>query len=124
MKERFEAKWLGRLGPGIGDKKDANIMNRIVRWIDRGIELEADPRHAEIIVGMLGLKQSNAVTTPGVKEESAGGEEKLEGRDASKYRAMTARGNYLAQDRSDIGYEVKELSCGMASPTKRGLGEA
>ena len=34
--------------------------------------MEADPRRAEIIVGMLGLKRSNSVTTPGVKEEPVG----------------------------------------------------
>ena len=32
------------------------------------------------------------------------------------YRGMTARGIYLAQDRTDIGYAVKELSRRMAEP--------
>jgi hypothetical protein len=31
---------------------------------------------------------------------------------------MVARGNYLAQDRCDIQYAVKELSRGMQNPTK------
>ena len=30
---------------------------------------------------------------------------------------MTARGNYLSQDRSDVQFAVKELSRGMSSPT-------
>ena len=33
------------------------------------------------------------------------------------YRAMTARANYMSQDRSDVQFAVKELSRGMASPT-------
>ena len=37
--------------------------------------------------------------------------------DATQHRALTARGNYLAQDRSDIQYAIKELSRGMATPT-------
>ena len=32
------------------------------------------------------------------------------------YRALVARANYLAQDRSDIGFAVKELSRYMAKP--------
>ena len=38
-------------------------------------------------------------------------------RDALLYRAIVARANYLAQDRFDIAYAVKELSRGMSSPT-------
>ena len=37
-------------------------------------------------------------------------EDKLQlvGRDASAYRALTARANYLMQDRSEIQYATKE----------------
>ena len=41
LKERFEAKWLGRLGPGVGDKQELSILNRIVRWAERGIEMDS-----------------------------------------------------------------------------------
>ena len=33
------------------------------------------------------------------------------------YRALVARANYLAQDRVDIGYPVKELCRKMSKPT-------
>ena len=36
---------------------------------------------------------------------------------ASKYRAITARANYLSQARTDIQYAVKELSRAMSKPT-------
>jgi hypothetical protein len=36
--------------------------------------------------------------------------------DASMYRSVVARANYLSQDRSDIRYAVKELSRGMSTP--------
>ena len=42
-----------------GDKADVQevkILNKIIRWTDRGIELEADPQHAEIVVRELGLE--------------------------------------------------------------------
>ena len=41
----------------------------------------------------------------------------LDDRNATKYRAIVARGNYLSQDRSDIQFATKELSRAMARPT-------
>ena len=43
----------------------------------------------------------------------------LLGPDAAMYRAMTARANYLAQDRSDIQFAVKELCSKMSKPNSR-----
>ena len=43
----------------------------------------------------------------------------LESHDATMYRAIVARGIYLAQDRSDIAFAVKELSRRMSSPDTR-----
>ena len=47
--------------------------------------------------------------------------EPLNAKDAQKYRALTARANYLAQDRMDIQYATKEVCRGMCSPTKGDL---
>lgn len=43
----------------------------------------------------------------------------MEGREASRYRALTARANYVAQDRSDIKFPVKELSRKMSRPQRK-----
>ena len=72
---------------------------------------EADQRHAEIIVKELALEGNRVKSeVPGEKvtmnEED---EEELPAGDAKKYQALVARANYLAQDRSDIQYSVKEL---------------
>ncbi len=40
----------------------------------------------------------------------------LEKKDASTYRALAARANYLAQDRPDIQFAVKEIARRMATP--------
>ena len=40
------------------------------------------------------------------------------GKKATVYRALVARGNYLAQDRSDIGFAVKELCRSMSDPSE------
>ena len=51
-------------------------MNKIVRWTPAGIELEADPRHAEIVIRELGLEQAKPVTTPGAKPPKEDQEER------------------------------------------------
>ena len=86
----------------------------------RKITYEADQRHAEIIVNQLGLENSvKTLTTPGRREGTEGDEMELTGEEVTKYRAMTARANYLAQDRSDIQFSVKEL-CRKASDPRSG----
>jgi len=113
--KRFEVKHRGRLGPQLKDDKSIRILNRIVEWTDEGIIYEADQRHADIIIDQLGLKATDkSLVTPSVKSA-----DRVEGEDdeielipveATLYRAMTARGMYMAQDRSDVQYAVKELS--------------
>ena len=47
LKKQYELKEKYRLGPAPTDHKEAVILNRIVRWTDKGLEYEADPRQAE-----------------------------------------------------------------------------
>ena len=49
------------------DVREVKILNQIIRWTDSGVELEADPRHAEIVVCELGLSGAAASKVPGVK---------------------------------------------------------
>ena len=42
------------LGCDTGDKKKVIILNKVVRIPDSGLELEADPRHAERFIRELG----------------------------------------------------------------------
>ncbi len=42
----------------------------------------------------------------------------LQGRELTKFRALSARLNYLAQDRPDLQYAVKEVARRMACPTQ------
>jgi hypothetical protein len=122
INERFEVKVRGRLGPSEKDDKSIRILNRVVEWTSSGISYEADQRHAEIIVKQLGLeKESRSLSTPGVKQEEKKGEtegceRELNGSQSTLYRALVARGIYLSQDRSDIGYSIKELSRKMSKP--------
>ena len=108
------------LGPGKDDMKQVKILNRVISWDDkRGISYEADPRHVEIISQQLKLGEAKAVSTPGTKEEGRTAEnqdEPLNNEQATQYRALVARCNYLSPDRPDISFSVKELARSMANP--------
>ena len=112
----------GRIGPGKGDGKVVRVLNRMIEWTDTGIRYEADQRHAEIIIAELGLVEgSKGVSTPGVtttQKEVGEDEEELNEELRRAYRGLVARANYLAQDRADIQFAVKELSRGMSKPTE------
>ena len=100
--------------------KEGRVLNLITRWTEDGWEIEPDQRHADIIVHELGLSDSKPVSTPGETEsrqEEGEDQELLDSNLATKYRALAARANYLAGDRTDIMYSVKEMCRSMASPT-------
>ena len=70
LRERYEIKLRGVMGPGVNDDKEISLLNRIVRWTEAGIEYELDPRHTEILIEQLGLSGAKPVSTPGIKESS------------------------------------------------------
>ena len=47
MRTRYELTVGGWLGPAPSDDKEATVLNRVVRWTEKGLEYEADPRQAE-----------------------------------------------------------------------------
>ena len=120
--ERLSAKYplqvRGILGPGPEDCKTAVILNRRVTWKTSGVEFEADPSHVKKLLKAMRMEECNMVMVPGAKEEVVEEDEvPLEGGQLRAYRSAVARGNYLAQDRPDIRYPVKELCRSMSRPT-------
>lgn len=80
----------------------------------------ADPWHAEMIGKQLQLENCAPSSAPNERinpkhliEEDL---QELSKDDASAYRAVAARGNYLSIDRSDLIYAVKELARRMVKP--------
>ncbi len=106
------------LGTRAGQEREISILNRIVKWTSEGIQYEADPRHAELIIQHLGLEGAKGCKTQWQNNETDGDEEELTAEQQTRYRAVAARMNYLAQDRVDIQYATKEVCRGMAKPTK------
>ncbi len=100
---------------------DCRLLNRVVRCTLEGWDVEPDHRRVDMPVQALELKGANRVTTP-VDHEPRGKEEEneveLSPSEATTYRRIAARANYLAAHRPDLMYAVKELCRGMAKPTK------
>ena len=101
---RLLVKTTAVMGPNaeMGDVQEANHLNRLLRLYPPGAEggerweLEADPRHVEILVSQMGLSdESKAVSAPGVRttDEEDGKELGVEGR--ASYRSWTMRASYL-----------------------------
>ena len=128
LKERFEIKTkvVGADVAG-GEVCEARVLNRIIRCGEAGWEYEPDQRHSELMIKELNLQGAKPVRTPG-EDDKKGTEvdedEELDKQEARRYRGIVARGNYLAQDRLDIQFTVKELSRGMAKPTRGDMRKA
>ena len=120
------------LGPEDGMQQEIRVLNRVISWQKDGITYEPDQRHAEIAISELGLTGAKAAPTPGAKDDlgkasvpkEAGGVEledespEMAPAEASQYRGIAARLNYLAQDRADIQYACKEASRRMSKPCR------
>ena len=125
MRQRYELK-MDVLGPEVHCVQEVRILNRIIRWTKEGIEYEPDQRHAEKIVSDLGLEKSRDVATPcvpetaDIKKINEKDQMPLDAQDATKFRGIAARINYLAADRPDLQFASKCASKHMASPTHGG----
>jgi hypothetical protein len=127
MDRRFLVKVIGKLGGDAEDLKELRILNRVLSWGPRGIRIEADPRHQEILAAQL-EEGTRSLSTAGVKERDKAKEEEEEeaekplGEDGTKYfRSGAARANYLSLDRPDLAFATKELCRRMSAPTYRDL---
>ena len=94
----------------------AMILNRLVHFDVDETTYESDPRHVQILLSVLNLKDAKSVVSPGVsrKDEET---ELLDAATISRFRSLVMRANYLALDRPDIAYAAKELARRMSAPT-------
>ena len=125
MAKWFEIKVRAILGDDDKDDKEITLLGRIIRWKDWGIEYQADPKHRELVLHKLGFNEKTKVlTVNGEKnkvEKDIEEDDDLEvyGEEATSFRAIAARLNFLAMDSPDIMYPTKEICQEMAKP-KRG----
>ena len=86
-----------------------------------GVRLEADPRHAELIIKEYATEGGRETASPGEKglfkkERDTNEAMQLNGEEATRYRAAVARLNYMCAERPDLQFSVKELARSMSSP--------
>ena len=113
-----------RIGRCPGYEAEGKVLNRIVRCESAGWRLEADPRHAELIIEQLGLDKVRPAATQGIDgQDEIDNDDDVEilGSDATRFRGVAARCNYLAFDRPDIQYSTKEICIEMSKPTTGSL---
>ena len=113
-----------RLGLGVKCKKEGKVLNRIIRATNDGWEIEADPRHSELVVEQLGLINEKTVATPGLggqDEDDLPEDTPLVGSDVTSFRGVAARCNYLGPDRPDCNFAIKECCREMSAPTTGSL---
>ena len=114
--QKYKAKVRAVLGPNENDDKSVIILGRVVEWKSHGVDLEADPRHAELILKEMGMDNcmgSDVVGRAGRAEED---DVELDPAEATKFRSIAARCNFLAADRIDLQFACKEVCRRMSTP--------
>ena len=82
-----------------------------------GIEYDPSPKHAKIITKSTEVEHARSARAPGARRtQGPQDEQPLFREEATRYRAVVARLNYLALDRPDLQFASKTLSKGMADP--------
>ena len=81
------------------------MLNRIVSCENDGWSVEADPRHAELIIEQLGVGTARSVVSPGidgVEEEDREDDIDIDGSDVTRFRGVAARCSDLSFDRPEV----------------------
>ena len=119
LSKHLLVKHIATLGPRpqLLDVCEVRFLNRVIRWVvppfrkapDR-IEIEADPRHSELLIKNSGLQtNSKGVNTPGERTRNSSCTIKLSPQDSTSCRSSVMRLAYLSAD--------KELARSMTEPT-------
>ena len=132
------------LGPVSSQSQTASFMGRTLTLRQWRIEYEPDQQHVSRALKALGLTTAKGVATPGTDdvggskaneicelrrtakwhdplEEIKKDDDLLTGEELKSFQSVAARFNFLAMDRPDLLYSVKELMRQMASPRARDL---
>ena len=115
----FEIKIRAILGGDDRDAKEGVVLGRTIRWRPWGWEYEADRRHREVLLDCFGLGHgSKELKVNGCKEEEEESDE-VSKEEATEYRSLVARLNYLSHDCPDLQFPAKELCKHMSKPTEQ-----
>lgn len=118
MRERIARLWTMAKTAGIREH-----WGKILNGVDKaGANLQKEAAEYHLMVNAVNTKhvamnsRANARKVRHIEKKADTGD-MLNAEEATSYRAMSARANYLAQDGPDIGYACKELCREFGSPT-------
>ena len=114
--DKYKAKVRATLGLEITDDKSVVMLGRIIEWKEHGVDVEADPRHVELILKEMGMEECKGSDVVGRTRLDDEEETELLPQDARRFRSIAARCNFLAADRIDIQFACKEACRRMSAP--------
>ena len=107
------------LGAGPKDASEIIMLNRRVQWTEASIRISPDPRHVKDIIEELGLEGAKLADTPMIVSQSSkkdSDSRALSMRDATLYRRLVAKLNFLAVDRPDVLYAASTMGSQASNP--------
>ena len=108
LREAFEIEVRGMLGESDVEDKEAVILGRTVRWLDDGIEYEADTKHRQKLLEYFHFDDYSKTLGCNGDRLDHGDEgwlcEKLVSKAVSDYRGLAARLNCMSLDCPDLQY--------------------
>ena len=116
------------MGPESRNHQKLDFLNRKAEWTNDAILYQTDDKHVQLIISDLGLEKASAVSTPMTsadlrdlakvldEEGQIDESERMNEVDASSYRSIVARMNYLALDRSDLQQGCRHVCSFMSRP--------
>jgi hypothetical protein len=128
-------------GPWLGADRSLKVLGRILTFTQEGIGYEADPRQLEGALEAMDMVDCKTVESPWAAEKShevdlnlrrsqaqSCRQEAVEWQDdlraealgmgeLKRYQSVAAKLNYLALDRPDVQFPIKELMRKMSAPT-------
>ena len=128
LSKHLLVKHTATLGPRpqlLHDSCEVRFLNRVIRWVvppfgkaPERIEIEADPRHSELLIKNFGLQtNSKGVNTPGERTRNSSCIIKLSPQDSTSYRSDVMRLANLSVDRIELQLASKEFARSRAEPT-------
>ena len=112
LREKYKMK-VEKLGGGASDSKEIRVLNKVLRYTDKGLELEADPRHAELVVKELRLEGSKPSRVPGskadmvkVRETEGGEDEEMNALEVSLVLVQRVGGKVVAMSKAKTQEQV------------------
>ena len=127
LNSKYTARWEATVGDGELDGKEMFFLNRLIRYVADGtdgkrLEVEADARHAEILMRSFGFDsktKGSDIPEGKIRDQDIIVEERSETLDEAQtgeFRSMTMRLAYLSQDRPDVIHASRTLASAMKSP--------